>query len=130
MDTYSSDAAHNQAPCDINRVELTGVVMMPLDLCADPYGALIVTSLLCSRSHPQMALWGTFGQQMYLFNVIALGSAGEQLATIQRGSVILIHGSLDYAYNPSAKSSESQWTQAVRAETITVLQIPSPEVTE
>lgn len=130
MNMHYPGSEQHDTPYDVNRVELTGVIIMPPELLTDPYGALIVSALVSSRSQFQMALWGTYGQQLYLFNVIALGSVGEQLATMRRGAVISIHGSLDYAYNPLAKSSESRWTQAVRAETITVLQVPSPEWTE
>lgn len=126
MDMHIPMTEEHSTPCDINRVELTGVIIMPPELFTDPYGSLIASVLISSRSQSQMAMWGTYGQQCYLFTVIALGAAGEKLATMQRGTVIAVYGSLDYAYDPSAKSAETRWKEAVRAETIEILQLPGP----
>lgn len=130
MDRHVPGTEEHSTPCDMNRVELTGVIVMPPELFTDPYGSLIASVLVSSRSRWQMAMWGTYGQQCYLFNVIAFGAAGEKLATLQHGTVIAVYGSLDYAYNPSAKSSDTRWKEAVRAETIEILQLPSPHENE
>lgn len=124
MEKHSPETPEQHASCDINRITLTGIIVKSPELRADPYGALIVSVLLSSRSRWQRAAWGTYGQQSYLFTILALGSTAEQLATLQPGTQLVVDGSLDYAYHPSATSVEARWTLAVRAERIGILQLP------
>lgn len=109
---------------DLNRVEITGVIITPPELWIDPYGTLIVSLLISSRSRWQTWVWGTQGQQGYLFPVIAFGAVGERLATLPVGIGLTLSGSLDYGYHPSATSMETQWRLAIRTERIELLQVP------
>jgi len=106
-------------------VAITGILLKDPELWADPSGELLTTIVLSSQSPWQKSLWGSYGQQSYLFDVVGVGAPAEQLATMEPGTQISVIGSLDYLHRQSAHSTDTPWVLVVRATTVGILNGPA-----
>lgn len=124
MDSQCHETPDTSRGGDHNQVAITGILLNDPELWADPSGGLLTTIVLSCQSPWQKSLWGSYGQQSYLFDVVGVGSPAEQLATMTPGTRVSIVGSLDYLHRQSAQSMDTPWALVVRATTVGILNGP------
>ena len=125
MDSQCHERPNMRGDGDHNQVAITGILLHDPELFADPSGELLTTIVLSCQSPWQKSLWGSYGQQSYLFDVVGVGAPAEQLATMEPGTQISVIGSLDYLHRQSAHSTDTPWVLVVRATTVGILNGPA-----
>ena len=125
MDSQCHETPDTSRGGDHNQVAITGTLLHDPELFADPSGGLLTTIVLSCQSPWQKSLWGSYGQQSYLFDVVGVGSPAEQLATMEPGTQISVVGSLDYLHRQTAQSMDASWVLVVRATTVGILHEPA-----
>lgn len=125
MDSQWHQTPNTNNSGDHNQVAITGTLLRDPELFADPSGELLTTIVLSCQSLWQKSLWGSYGQQSHLLDVVGVGTPAEQLATMEPGTQISVIGSLDYLHRQSAHSTDTPWVLVIRATTVGILNGPA-----